>query len=104
MPRPAWPCSTSPAHGDNMTSPYYYETVLLNSMNGPNGAISPFTDYSYRKNTASINGSPVFSNAQAKFGTTSLSLPGGGSYMAVGIAFNPGNKASFTIDGWVRHS
>lgn len=87
-----------------MTSPYYYETILLNSMNGANGTISPFIDYSYRHNTASVNGSPVFSNAQAKFGTTSLSLPGSGAYVAVAISFNPGNKASFTIDGWVRHS
>src|ERR1700740_3031659 len=84
-----------------MADQFYYETVLAMPMDGANGSTT-FNDYSPRHTTfAAPNGGGAISNAQSKFGGTSLSFNGASAYLQPNAwGLNIGS-APFTIECWV---
>ncbi len=82
--------------------PDFASVVGLWPFDEANGATT-FADYSTKSRTLTRTGTPTGSNAQAKFGATSLIVPGGTwSYLTTDSSADLTLSGDFTIEMWVR--
>lgn len=83
-----------------VSDPYFSSVVGLWPFDEANGATS-FTDYSSKGRTFTRTGTPTGSNSVAKFGSTSLNVPGSNwSYLLTDNSTDLSLTGDFTVEGW----